>query len=282
MGRIVLRPGGPGQPPRLLDQVRDIMRQKHYSIRTEETYIQWIRRFILFHGKRHPRDMASQELGQFLSHLAVEREVAASTQNQALNAIVFLYREVLKQEVGQLGDVVRARQPTRLPLVLTRNEVHALLTRLDGVVRIMASLLYGSGLRLMECVRLRVKDLEFERREVTVRDGKGEKDRVTMLPATLVDPLRERLARTQALHAEDLADGLGNVYLPYALERKYPNASREWCWQWVFPSRRRSLDPRSGIERRHHVAETALQRAVKDAVRSAGIEKPASCHTLRH
>ena len=268
--------------PKLLDQVRAKIRLKHYSIRTEQAYVDWIRRYILFHGKRHPQEMGKPEVEQFLSHLAVERNVAASTQNQALSAILFLYKEVLEKNIGWLDDVERAKRPARLPVVLTAAEVRAVLAHLEGRHRLMANLLYGAGLRLMECVRLRVKDLDFEYRQITVRDGKGQKDRLTMLPDALAGPLRTHLADVKILHEQDLQEGFGNVYLPFALERKYPNAGREWGWQYVFPASQRSIDPRSNIERRHHLDEQTLQRAFKSAVRASGIAKPASCHSLRH
>ena len=271
----------PGSP-RLLDRVREAIRLRHYSIRTEQTYLDWIRRFILFHGKRHPAELGKSHVETFLSHLALSRNVAAATQNQALNAIVFLYRNVLQQELGWMDDVVRAKKPARLPLVFTQREVQTILAQLDGVRWLMASLLYGSGLRLLECLRLRVKDVEFERRCIIVRDGKGGKDRVTVLPDRLAEPLAHQIQRVKVLHEQDLAAGFGAVYLPYALERKYPNASREFSWQYVFPASKRSVDPRSGIERRHHIDETVLQRAVRHAIRGAGIGKPGSCHTLRH
>ena len=270
------------EEPKLLDQVRDLIRLKHYSIRTEQAYLGWIRRFILFHHKRHPKEMGKTEIEAFLTHLAVQENVAASTQNQAMNAILFLYRHVLKQDLGWLEDVTRAKRPTRLPVVLTVPEVQAVLARLDGQHWLMASLLYGSGLRLMECLRLRVQDLELTRRELIVRDGKGSKDRITLLPDKLIQPMQTQLERVKVLHQQDLQQGFGAVYLPYALERKYPNANREWAWQYVFPANKRSIDPRSGVERRHHLGETALQQAVRNAVRQAGIDKPASCHTFRH
>ena len=268
--------------PRLLDQVRQLIRIRHYSIRTEETYVQWIRRYIVFHGKRHPKDMGSEELTQFLSDLAIRGKVSASTQNQALNAILFLYRDVLQIQLPWLENVQRAKKPQHLPVVLTRNEVRAVLAQLEGTPWLMAGLLYGSGLRLLECLRLRVKDLEFQPPQIIVRDAKGQKDRITALPHKLIDPLRSHLAKTKHLHEKDVNDGYGHVYLPFALARKYPSADREWGWQYVFPSSRRSIDPRSNVERRHHAAEDALQRAVKQAIRSAGIVKPASVHTLRH
>jgi integron integrase len=262
--------------------LRHAIRLRHYSIRTEEAYIQWAKRFILFHSKRHPRDMGRAEIEAFLTHLAVDGKVAASTQNQALNAIVFLYRELLGREVGELEAVVRAKRPPKLPVVLSVNETKRVLDRLDGTTGLMARLLYGSGLRLMECLRLRVKDVDFEYRQITVRDGKGAKDRVTMLPASLIASLQAHLERVKALHQADLAAGHGDVYLPFALERKYPDANREWGWQYVFPSAKRSRDPRSGFVRRHHAAESVLQRAVKLAVRASGVTKPANCHTFRH
>jgi len=272
----------PRGEPKLLDQVRDLIRLKHYSIRTEQAYLGWIRRFILFHHKRHPKEMGKAEIEAFLTHLAVQENVAASTQNQAMNAILFLYRHVLKQDLDWLEDVTPAKQPARLPVVLTVPEVQAVLARLDGQYWVMASLLYGSGLRLMECLRLRVKDLELTRRELIVRDGKGAKDRITLLPDKLIQPLQTQLERVKVIHRQDLQQGFGAVYLPYALESKYPNANREWAWQYVFPADKRSIDPRSGVERRHHLGETALQQAVRNAVRQAGIDKPASCHTFRH
>jgi integron integrase len=268
--------------PKLLDQVREAMRLRHMSYRTEEAYVNWIRRFIFFHNRRHPKDMGADEVRAFLSHLAVHLHVAASTQNVALNALLFLYRHVLRQEFPEIGEIERAKRPRRLPTVLTREEVTAMLTQLKGTHRLMASLLYGSGLRLMECLRLRVKDLDFAYQQLTVRDGKGAQDRVTMLPKSLEEPLQRHLAKVQLLHAEDLAEGFGEVYLPYALERKYPNAGRSWTWQYVFPAAKRSVDPRSGKERRHHVSDTVLQKAVKSALQQSGIHKRGNCHTLRH
>ena len=278
--------GGSGFIPnpklKLLDQVSEVMRFKHYSIRTERTYRDWIRRFILFHGKRHPREMGGLEVNQFLSDLASRQHVAASTQNQAFNALLFLYREVLHQDWGELGMVERAKRPERLPVVLTRAEVMALLDGLSGTFQLMAKLLYGTGMRLMECVRLRVKDVDFDRNQIVVREGKGFKDRVTLLPENIKEPLVEHLRRVKLLHESDLKAGFGQVYLPYALSQKYPSADREWGWQYVFPAASLSRDPRSGQVRRHHVNELGLQRAVKVAVRLAGICKPASCHSLRH
>jgi len=272
----------PSPGPRLLEQVRGTLRVRHYSYRTEEQYLQWIKRFILFHGKRHPAAMGAAEVEAFLTHLAVDRTVAASTQNQAKAAILFLYREVLAKELPWLEGVVQAKGARHLPVVLTEEEARALLARLTGANWLLGSLLYGAGLRLMEAVRLRVKDLDFVRREIVIRDGKGARDRVTMLPARLLDPLRNHLVPVRRLHEQDVAAGQGEVYLPFALARKYPNAARNWAWQYVFPSERLSVDPRSGKVRRHHIDEKCIQRAMKDAVRDAGIVKPATPHTLRH
>lgn len=268
--------------PKLLDVVRDRIRVKHYSIRTETQYVQWIRRFILFHGKKHPRDMGAPEVEAFLTHLAVEGNVAAATQNQALSALLFLYRDVLGVELPWLDNVTRAKRPQRLPVVLTRDEVHAVLDRMEGGYGLMARLLYGTGMRLMECVRLRVKDVDFARAEILIRDGKGAKDRVTMLPQALVPALESHLQRRRALFDDDLRAGKASVYLPHALAQKYPNAPTEWGWQYVFPSGSYSTDPRSGAERRHHLDEKLLQRAMKRAVQVAGLAKPATPHTLRH
>ena len=242
----------------------------------------WIRRFILFHRKRHPIDMGAPEVTQFLSSLVVAKNVAASTQNQALSAILFLYRDVLQQDLAWLDDVVRSKRPARLPVVLTREEVRAVLQRMHGVPRLMAILLYGSGLRLLECARLRVKDVDFARNQITVRAGKGDKDRMTMLPAVIKDALARHLEGVKRQHQFDLKHGAGWVELPWALARKYPNAGREWPWQWIFPATRIYVEPTTGQRRRHHLHESVLQRAVKDAVRLAGISKPASSHTFRH
>ena len=268
--------------PKLLDQARDICRYRHYSIRTEETYLQWIRRFILFHGKQHPDKLGENDVRAFLTHLAVHGKVAASTQNQALSALLFLYDAVLQHPLGWINNVERAKRPIRLPVVLTRDEVQAVLSQMTGTYRLMANLLYGSGLRLMDCVRLRVKDIDFGYQQIVVRDGKGEKDRITVLPKSLEEPLKLHLAEVKIKHQKDLAEGFGTVHLPYALERKYPNANRDWGWQYVFPAPKRSIDPRTGREQRHHLVETLLQRAVKEAVIKAGLQKPASCHTFRH
>lgn len=266
----------------LLDQVRHHIRLKHYSIRTEEAYVQAVKRFILFHHKRHPREMGAEEIRQFVSHLANVGNVAASTQNQILSALLFLYREVLDRDIAFIDGIERAKRPKRVPVVLTCPETKALLGSLSGTEYLMATLLYGSGMRLMECVRLRVQDVDFGYKQITVRDGKGEKDRRTLLPAKLIEPLQRQLERVRLLHEEDVSRGYGKVYLPYALERKYPGAATELGWQWLFPAQRLSEDPRSGEWRRHHVSGDALQRAVKKAIYKAGITKRASCHTLRH
>ena len=267
---------------KLLDQLSDVLRTKHYSYRTEETYIDWVRRFILFHNKQHPEIMGAAEIRAFLAHLATDRKVAASTQNQALSAILFLYREVLHKEIETIL-LTDAKRPERLPTVLNRDEVVRILAQLTGTHKLMTQLLYGSGLRLMECVRLRVKDLDFEYKTITVRDGKGGKDRITPMPDSLIQPLQRQLERVRLLHEEDLAAGFGSVYLPNALDHKYPNASTELTWQYIFPAPKCSLDPRSpGIMRRHHLEPSGLQRSVKDAARKTGIHKRVTCHTFRH
>lgn len=268
--------------PKLLDQVRGKIRLKHYSLRTEQAYVDWIRRFILHYGKQHPRDLGAAEVEGFLTHLAVAGKVAASTQNQAKSALLFLYREVLEVELPWLNGVEQAKAPKRLPVVLTRGEVQAVLARLRGDHWLIGSLLYGTGMRIMECLHLRVKDIDFERKEILIRDGKGFKDRVTMLPSAVLGALREHLLRVRALHEQDVAAGVAPVYLPYALERKYPAAGRDWGWQYVFPSEKLAEDPRSGVTRRHHVQDQAFQRAMKQAVCDAGLTKPATPHTLRH
>src|SRR5437867_499539 len=280
----VLRETGPADAPkpRLLDRVRGALRARHYSRRTEDVYVAWIRRYILFHGKRHPSEMGAAEVTRFLSSLAVEGKVAASTQNQALSALLFLYRDVLELDLPWLDGVVRAKRPERLPVVLTREEVRAMLRQLGGVPRLMSCLLYGSGLRVLECCRLRVQDVDFDANQIVVRGGKGDKDRVTVLPAIVKADLVAHLTAVRAQHAEDLAAGAGWVELPTALLRKYPNAGREWAWHWVFPATRTYRDRLTGQRRRHHLHESVLQRAVKDAVRAAGIPKPATCHTFRH
>jgi integron integrase len=271
-----------GRGPKLLDQVRGRMRRLGMARRSEEAYVGWIRRFILANGKRHPSDMGAPEIERFLTALAVQGRVSASTQNQALSALLFLYRQVLGVELPWLDGIERAKKPQRLPVVLTREEVTALLGEMSGTHWLMASLLYGTGMRLMECVRLRVQDVDFGRNEILVRNGKGGKDRRTMLPRTLTEPLRAQLCEARRLHERDEAAGFGRAWLPGALARKYPDAAIEWGWQYVFPASVRSLDPRDGTERRHHLDESSLQRAVKSARARAGIAKPATCHTLRH
>ncbi len=268
--------------PRLLDQLRRALQLRHRTPRTQEAYVGWVRRFIRYHGLRHPRDLGPPEITEFLNHLASEQQVAPSTQNQALNAIVFLYARVLDRPVGSLDRLVRARKARHLPVVLTRREVEALLAEIHGTHHLVASLLYGSGLRLFEGLELRVKDIDFERLEITVREGKGRKDRGVPLARRSVPALREQLEGVRQLHTKDLARGRGHVRLPGGLARKYRNASREWGWQWVFPASRFHRDPRDGLAKRNHLHETAVQRAVKRAVRAAGLAKPASCHTLRH
>jgi integron integrase len=268
--------------PKLLDQVRQAIRTRHYSPRTEETYIHWIKRFNFFHNKRHPGEMAEAEIARFLSNLATESHVSASTQNQALNAVLFLYRQVLRKDIGYVNGVVRANRPKRLPTVLTRQEVRSIFGNLDGVEWIMAMLLYGAGLRLMECLRLRVKDVDFSRNEIRIRSGKGDKDRVTMLPGAVKEPLLTHLQSVKRQHEEDLQKGLGRVALPDALERKHRNAGSEWGWQWIFPATSHYVDRITGEKRRHHLHESVLQKTVKEAVRKAGLPKPASPHTFRH
>ena len=268
--------------PKLLDSVREVIRTRHYSRRTEETYLHWMKRFIIFSGKRHPRDLGAVEVTAFLNHLAQQRQVAAATQNQALAALLFLYKEVLGEPLPWLDQLVHAKSPIRRPTVLTATEARALLAQLRGPKWLMASLLYGAGLRLRECLTLRVKDVDFGYRQILVRDGKGGKDRVTILPTPVIEPLQAHLIRVKALHERDLAEGYGDVELPDALARKYPRAPYEWGWKFVFPSYKRSVDPRTGVIRRHHVYENYLIRGVKDAARAAGITKHVSCHTLRH
>jgi integron integrase len=268
--------------PRLLDEVRKALRVRHYSIRTEESYISWIKRYIFYHHKQHPKDLGHEEITQFLSHLATERNVAASTQNQALSALLFLYKEVLQMELPWLNKVVRAKRPARLPVVLPRKQTLQLLHQLSGTNWLVANLLYGSGLRLMEAIRLRVKDVDFDYDQIIVRSGKGFKDRTTVLPTSLCKPLQKHLLKVKTQHQLDLDEGFGEVYLPFAIERKYPHANKEWGWQYVFPSSKRSVDPQNGVVRRHHISEKNLQRAIKQASRDLGITKPVSTHTLRH
>ncbi|KAA0071137.1 integron integrase [Rhodanobacter sp. T12-5] len=272
-----------GSPaPRLMDEVRRVLRLKHYSKRTEMVYVAWIRRFILANGKRHPREMGEAEVEGFLSQLAVQGKVAAATQNQALAALLFLYKQVLGIELPWMEGVVRAKRSQRVPTVLSRDEITRVLARMDGRAWLLASLLYGTGMRLMEALRLRIKDVDFGRNEITIRDGKGGKDRRTMLPRSLVEPLRREIERARLLHEADLLAGFGAVWLPHALARKYPDAPREIGWQYVFPATQRSRDPREGIERRHHVDSPTLSRALKKACRAAEVVKPVSAHTLRH
>ena len=268
--------------PRLLDRVRESIRARHYSRRTEQAYVAWIRRYILFHDKRHPLLMGAPEITRFLTWLAVDRKVAASTRNQALGALLFLYRTVLEQEMRWLDELVRAKRPQHLPIVLTRPEVQQLIANLDGVTRLMVCLLYGAGLRLLECCRLRVQDIDFAGNRIVVRAGKGDKDRVTMLPAVIKAGLARPLARARDQHRRDLEHGAGWIELPSALGRKYPNAGREWVWQWVFPATRIYVEPTTGQRRRHHLHESVVQRAVKEAARRAGLSKRARPHTLRH
>jgi integron integrase len=281
---IPISPSVAGEPkqPRLLDRVRIAIRTRHYSIRTEEAYVGWIRRFILFHGKRHPNEMGEPEISRFLSYLAVSDHVTASTQNQALSALLFLYRNVLEMAFPALDNVVRAKRAKRLPVVMTRAEVKAVLSRLHGTPRLVATILYGSGMRLMECLRLRVKDVEFARNLIVVRESKGDRDRRVPLPTTVRQDLVNWLSQVKRTHENDLAEGFGAVYLPYALARKYPWAEKKWAWQWLFPAADRSVDPRSGVERRHHIQDWGIQRAVAQAIRDVEIKKPASCHTFRH
>ena len=271
----------PGEP-RLLDRLRSAVRTRHYSLRTEEAYAGWVRRFVLFHGKRHPGAMGEPEINAFLSDLAVRQRVSASTQSQALAAILFLYRYVLEKPLPALTEIVRAKRPRRLPTILTRAEVRAVIGRLAGPERLVAILLYGSGLRLLECLRLRVKDVEFGSNRLVVRDAKGQRDRVAPLPVVVKAALPPWFARVKRIHDKDLAAGFGEVFLPDGLRRKYPGAEKDWGWQWIFPAGHRSRDPRSGVERRHHIHESVIQRAVRQAVLDLGISRRASCHTFRH
>jgi len=272
----------PPKTKKLLDQLRDAIRLKHYSYSTEKTYVHWAKRYILFHNKRHPVEMGAAEIEAFLTHLAKNEKVSSSTQNQALNALLFLYRNVLQMDIPVQLHALRAKRSAHLPTVLSKDEVMRVLAGMQGLHQMMAQLLYGCGLRLMECLRLRVKDIDFERSQIVVRDGKGEKDRLTMLPVSLVEPLKAQIAFVQMQHTRDLASGFGSVELPFALARKVPNADKELGWQYLFPSNRLSTDPRSGIIRRHHLDPSGLQRAVKSAAKLAGINKPVSPHTFRH
>lgn len=273
---------GERKAPTLLMRLRQAIRQRHYSRRTEKTYVGWVKRFVAFHGRRHPAELGAAEVSSFLSHLASDRHVSASTQNQALSALLFLYRAVLARDLGELPGLVYAKRSRRLPVVMTRDEVRAVLGRLSGPKWLVAALLYGSGLRLLEGLRLRVKDVDFASRQLVVRSGKGDRDRVTMLPRMVVASLRAHLQTVKVQHERDLAEGAGRVALPGALARKYKEAASEWRWQWVFPATRHYVDPRTGDRRRHHLHESVIQRAFREAVRASGIAKRASCHTLRH
>lgn len=272
----------PSQPPRLMDQARQVARLKHFSSRTEKSYLYYIHDFILFHNKQHPKDMGVAEIRAYLAHLAIRKNVAASTQNVALSALLFLYKQVLFMDLPYIGNIERARRPARLPVVFTQDEIHSILARMGGVHYLMASLLYGSGLRLTECLSLRVKDIDFGYRQIHVRDGKGFKDRQTMLPLSIIEALQTQLQYAKRLHQQDLSNGFGEVFLPNALEKKYPNLNREWGWQFLFPALSLFCDPRSGTMRRHHILERPLQRAVKIAIKATGITKNGSCHTFRH
>lgn len=271
-----------GSKPKLLDQLRQALRVRHYSRRTEQAYGSWAKRYIHFHNLRHPAEMGEAEINAFLTHLAVKDKVSASTQNQALSALLFLYRHVIGREVGDLGQVIRARKPTRLPVVMTRDEVKAVLANLPPEKRLMATIMYGAGLRLMECLRLRVQDIDFSKNEILVRDGKGAKDRITMLPESVKTSLQRHLKKVKEIHERDLAAGWGRVQMPMALDRKYPNASREWRWQWVFPQENRWKNEKTGEQGRHHVHESIIQKAVAVAVRKTDVTKRATCHTFRH
>ena len=268
--------------PRLYDRMVEILRVRHYSRRTEDAYVYWIRRYIQFHQRRHPRELCEDDVNRFLTSLAVEEHVAASTQNQALSAILFLYEHVLKQPLDRIEGVVRARRPKRLPVVLTVGEVSHVMSHLAGDKWLIAMLLYGGGLRLLEALRMRVKDLDFERGEITVREGKGDKDRVTTMPRAVVKHLQEHLQRVKTIHQQDVADGYGRVELPHALARKYPKANEEWCWQFVFPQERRWRNARTGEQGRHHIDESLFSRSLKAAVRKAGLTKRVTSHTFRH
>lgn len=276
------KPTSSPQGKRLLEQVSDALRVRHYSYRTEQTYIEWIRRYILFHKKRHPKEMGETEIKAFISYLASERKVAASTQNQALSSILFLYRVVLQQEIALPPDLIRPSKPTRIPTVLTHNEAMSVINQMRGIPRLMTKILYGSGLRLNECLRLRVKDIDFENRQIIVRGGKGDDDRFTILPDTVAAEIKHHLMDVKALHDKDLREGYGEAVLPFALAKKYPNAGKEWIWQYIFPASQRSIDPISGVTRRHHLDETVLQKAIRQAAQLVKINKPVSPHTFRH
>jgi len=277
------QPNPAPQPPKLLDQYRNALRIKHYSPRTEDTYLQWVKNFILFHGKRHPKEMGVPEIAQYLTHLATKQEVAASTQNQAFSAILFLYRHVLNMKLDELQLAeLRPQRSKTIPVVLAKDEVQRLLANLNGTYKLIAQVMYGGGLRLMETMRLRVKDIDFGNRQLLVRDGKGENDRFTILPDSLIEPLRTHLNYVKSLHEKDLAEGFGSVYLPYALDRKSPNANKEWIWQYVFPASDISTDKRSGVTRRHHIHESVFQKSIREAARRAKIDKHVTPHTFRH
>ncbi len=282
LGRVASLSAPPSGKGLLLESVSTALMLRHYSTRTRDAYVGWVRRFVLFHDRRHPASMGAREVSAFLSHLATQKNVSASTQNQAMPALLFLYSEVLHRPLEFVGGVVHAKRPARLPVVMSREEVKAVLDHLSGTWHLMASLLYGAGLRLLECASLRVKDADFSTGQVLVRQGKGHKDRVTLLPQAIVEPLRIHLTRVNELHQRDLQDGAGMVDLPGALRTKYPNAARDWPWQWVFPTTRRYVDANTGEQRRHHIHETALQRAVRSVAVAAQITKPVSCHTFRH
>lgn len=267
---------------RLLDQVRQVIRKKHYSYKTEEAYVQWIKRFIIFNGKKHPAEMGEKEISRFISHLAINRNVAASTQNQALNALVFFYKHVLNIELGDFGPMERAKKPKKIPVVMSKNEVERVLSHMTGTHRLMAQVIYGSGVRLSECLRLRVKDINFDMDQLIIIDAKGNKDRVTILPELIKPLLRDHLKKVKVIHEMDLKNDLGETYLPFALERKYKNAAKEWYWQYAFPSSRISQDPRSGKNRRHHAYGNSLQKSIKSAAKKAGIKKMIGTHTFRH
>jgi integron integrase len=269
-------------PKRLLDQLRELIRTKHLSIRTEKTYVQWAKRFILYHNKTHPAKMGPAEINQYLTFLAVKKNVAAATQNQALNAIVFMYKHLIGKDIRQIGDYIRAKRSQKMPVVLSKDEANLLFKRLSGVYKLIAGLLYGSGLRIMECMRLRIKDIDFKYKSITVRDGKGRKDRITILPDIITHRLKLQIEKAKIIHSQDLNDGHGTIYLPFAIERKYKNAGKDWRWQFVFPAPNLSTDPRTGIKRRHHLSENRMQREIHIAVKNSGVPKPASFHTLRH
>jgi len=270
------------QKPKLIDQLRETIRLRHYSYRTEQAYVNWIRKFIIFHNKRHPKDLGEKEIAQFLSHLAVNRQVSNSTQNQALCAIVFLYKNVLNQDIGEFSSVMWAKRLKRIPVVFTKDEIKRIINEMAGTQKLMVMLLYGTGLRLNECLQLRVKDVDFESRQIYIRSGKGAKDRITLLPGQLAGQLQKQIDYVKKLHEYDLQNGFDSVYLPDALERKYPNAGRELGWRFLFPGNKISRDPRTGILRRHHIHASILQKAVKRAIQKAGIIKHAGCHTFRH